>query len=151
MKKNWEQNNKCSSLEMASSLDLLEESQPVVGIVRAGDRALADSANLIDSESMGLLGDTTAEITGLDSQPQEEEELTAAEVLKRLQDAWVNEKFAPELLDPQIEVVDCLLDQLDNTEQTLKVKDWQIILMRILGLSFCTFSGISGMLFFYWT
>ena len=108
---------------MASSLDLLEESQPVVGIVRAGDRALADSANLIDSESMGLLGDTTAEITGLDSQPQEEEELTAAEVLKRLQDAWVNEKFAPELLDPQIEVVDCLLDQLDNTEQTLKVKD----------------------------
>merc|ERR1712131_479090 len=105
---------------MASSLDLLEESQPVVGIPRAGDRGLADSANLIDSESMGLLGDTTAEITGLDSQPQEEEELTAAEVLKRLQDAWVNEKFAPELLDPQIEVVDCLLDQLDNTEQTLK-------------------------------
>lgn len=107
---------------MSSSLDLLEESQPAGDLPRAGVRPAADSANLIDSESMGLLGDTTAEITGIDSQPQEEEELTAAEVLKRLQEAWVNEKFAPELLDPQIEVVDCLLDQMDNTEQTLKVK-----------------------------
>lgn len=104
---------------MASSLDLLEDSSdPVMGRAPITPGQLNGSANLIDSESMGLFGDTTTEITGLES--QQEEELTAEEVLKRLQEAWTNEKFAPELLEPQIEVVDCLLTQLDSTEQDLK-------------------------------
>lgn len=38
------------------------------------------------------------------------------QVLQRLQDAWVNEKFSPELLEPQIEIVDCLMEQISRTE-----------------------------------
>ena len=33
-----------------------------------------------------------------------EEELTAAEVLAKLEEAWLNEKQAPELLEPKMEV-----------------------------------------------
>ena len=32
-------------------------------------------------------------------------ELTAEEVLKQLEDAWVNERNAPDLLEPKTEVV----------------------------------------------
>jgi hypothetical protein len=35
---------------------------------------------------------------------QVEEELTAAEVLAKLEEAWLNEKQAPELLEPKMEV-----------------------------------------------
>ncbi len=37
--------------------------------------------------------------------------------LKYFQDAWVNEKFAPELLEPQIEIIDCLMEQISRTEE----------------------------------
>jgi hypothetical protein len=35
---------------------------------------------------------------------QVEEELTAAEVLAKLEEAWLNEKHSPELLEPKMEV-----------------------------------------------
>jgi len=35
---------------------------------------------------------------------QVEEELTAAEVLAKLEEAWLNEKQSPELLEPKMEV-----------------------------------------------
>ena len=41
-----------------------------------------------------------------------EEELTAAEVLNKLEDAWLNEKHSPELLDPKMELVECMLEQV---------------------------------------
>ena len=54
---------------MASSLDFLEDSgDPVMGRAPITPGKLNGSANLIDSESMGLFGDTTTEITGLESQ-----------------------------------------------------------------------------------
>ena len=37
---------------------------------------------------------------------QFEEELTAAEVLQKLEDAWLNEKHSPELLEPRMEIVE---------------------------------------------
>ena len=43
---------------------------------------------------------------------QYEEELTAAEVLQKLEDAWLNEKHAPELLESRMEIVECMLDQV---------------------------------------
>jgi hypothetical protein len=36
---------------------------------------------------------------------QVEEELTAAEVLAKLEEAWLNEKQSPELLEPKMEVI----------------------------------------------
>ena len=42
---------------------------------------------------------------------QYEEELTAAEVLQKLEDAWLNEKHSPEILEPRMEIVECMLEQ----------------------------------------
>ena len=67
---------------------------------------MSNSMELIDSDIL----------TPSLSRQEDEEELTADEVLQRLQDAWVNEKFSPELLEPQIEIVDCLMEQISRTE-----------------------------------
>ena len=51
--------------------------------------------------------------TGPDGGVEEyEEELTAAEVLQKLEDAWLNEKHSPELLEPKMEIVECMLEQV---------------------------------------
>ena len=47
-----------------------------------------------------------------DVEEQFEEELTAAEVLQKLEDAWLNEKHSPEVLEPRTEIVDCMLEQV---------------------------------------
>lgn len=81
---------------MSSSLDLL------------GSFATNDSENLITQSS---------------SQEESELELTAFEVIQRLEKAWMNEHFAPELLEPQIEVVECLFEQIKTTEENLEQLD----------------------------
>ena len=61
------------------------------------------------------------------TEDQYEEELTAAEVLQKLEDAWLNEKHAPELLESKIEIVECMLDQVRTMEENLaKVKKGDI-------------------------
>ena len=61
------------------------------------------------------------------TEEQYEEELTAAEVLQKLEDAWLNEKHAPELLESKIEIVECMLDQVRTMEENLsKVKKGDI-------------------------
>jgi len=77
-----------------------------------------DSTNLIDSE---ILIDSRNNGTA----SQEEEELSTREVLQRLHDAWINEKFAPELLENQIEVVDCLLGQIAHIEEKIAAEKLQ--------------------------
>ena len=53
--------------------------------------------------------------TGPDGGVEEyEEELTAAEVLQKLEDAWLNEKHSPELLEPKMEIVECMLEQVKS-------------------------------------
>ena len=51
------------------------------------------------------------------AEEQYEEELTAAEVLQKLEDAWLNEKHAPELLESKMEIVECMLDQVKTIEE----------------------------------
>jgi len=51
---------------------------------------------------------------------EEVEELTAEEVLKKLEEAWRNEKNAPELLEPKMEIVECMLEQVSTMEQNLE-------------------------------
>ena len=48
-----------------------------------------------------------------------EEELTAAEVLQKLEDAWLNEKHSPELLEPKMEIVECMMEQVNTMEENL--------------------------------
>ena len=49
----------------------------------------------------------------------DEDTLTSAEVLQKLQNAWLNEKMAPELLSPLTEEVVIMLEQLKNVEDNL--------------------------------
>lgn len=51
---------------------------------------------------------------------EEELELTPAEVIQIMEEAWVNEKFAPEILPHKAEIVDCLLGQVTFMEENLK-------------------------------
>lgn len=58
----------------------------------------------------------------------EEIEVTAAEVLAQLEEAWTNEKFAPELLESKADLVECMLDQIKEMEGNLKkVKQGDVV------------------------
>ncbi|XP_068709634.1 DNA replication complex GINS protein SLD5-like [Montipora capricornis] len=58
----------------------------------------------------------------------EEIEVTAAEVLAQLEEAWINEKFAPELLESKADLVECMLDQIKEMEGNLKkVKQGDVV------------------------
>lgn len=58
----------------------------------------------------------------------EEIEVTAAEVLVQLENAWMNEKFAPELLESKADLVECMLDQIKEMEGNLKkVKQGDVV------------------------
>ncbi|XP_021797950.2 DNA replication complex GINS protein SLD5 isoform X4 [Papio anubis] len=50
----------------------------------------------------------------------EEVVLTPAELIERLEQAWMNEKFAPELLESKPEIVECVMEQLEHMEENLR-------------------------------
>ncbi|XP_018419194.1 PREDICTED: LOW QUALITY PROTEIN: DNA replication complex GINS protein SLD5 [Nanorana parkeri] len=43
-----------------------------------------------------------------------EEVLTPVELINKLEEAWLNEKFAPELLESKSEIVECVMEQLNH-------------------------------------
>ncbi|EFX79780.1 hypothetical protein DAPPUDRAFT_304303 [Daphnia pulex] len=53
------------------------------------------------------------------SETEDAEFLSASEAVKKLEESWLNEMLAPELLSPQTELVDCLLEQTKNMEENL--------------------------------
>ncbi|XP_077992723.1 DNA replication complex GINS protein SLD5-like [Glandiceps talaboti] len=65
---------------------------------------------------------------------EEEVEMTAADVLLKLEEAWLNEKFAPELLESKSDLVECMLEQIQQMEENLrrcKKGDFRIIIHRM--------------------
>lgn len=46
--------------------------------------------------------------------------LTLAQALELMEETWINEKFAPELLPNRLELVECLLLQIKNMEENLE-------------------------------
>lgn len=50
-------------------------------------------------------------------------ELTAQNVLQEIENAWMNEKFAPEILPHQSDLVDCMLQQIAHMEENIKRLD----------------------------
>ncbi|XP_048378990.1 DNA replication complex GINS protein SLD5 [Stegostoma tigrinum] len=56
---------------------------------------------------------------GLDDE-EEEEILTPAQLIAKLEEAWLNEKFSPDLLEHKAEIVECVMEQLDHMEQNLQ-------------------------------
>uniref|UniRef100_A0A6V7HNT6 DNA replication complex GINS protein SLD5 n=1 Tax=Bracon brevicornis TaxID=1563983 RepID=A0A6V7HNT6_9HYME len=55
-----------------------------------------------------------------DSESDGDEEKTAAELLTDLEKAWLNEKFAPEILPHKSNHVDCLLHHISYMEENLR-------------------------------
>ncbi|XP_015263662.1 PREDICTED: DNA replication complex GINS protein SLD5 [Gekko japonicus] len=49
----------------------------------------------------------------------EEVVLTPAQLIRSLEQAWMNEKFAPELLESKSEIVECVVEQLEHMEENL--------------------------------
>ena len=47
-----------------------------------------------------------------EEEEEDEEELTSAEVLAKLEEAWRNEKFAPNLLEAKTDLIDCIVEQV---------------------------------------
>ncbi|PIK56588.1 putative DNA replication complex GINS protein SLD5 [Apostichopus japonicus] len=65
---------------------------------------------------------------------EEEVEMTAAEALAKLEEAWLNEKFAPDLLESKSDLVDCMLEQINQMEENLrkcKKGDMRILIHRM--------------------
>lgn len=57
-----------------------------------------------------------------DDDDDESEIKTTAEVLTEVTNAWLNEKFAPEILQHKSEYIDCLLLQISHMEDNIKKK-----------------------------
>ncbi|XP_054628260.1 DNA replication complex GINS protein SLD5 [Dunckerocampus dactyliophorus] len=58
-----------------------------------------------------------------DNNSQEEcqnDDMTPADLIAKLEEAWLNEKFSPELLANQSEVVECVMEQLTHMEENLQ-------------------------------
>lgn len=49
----------------------------------------------------------------------DEEPITAQKVLQTLEEAWLNEKFSPDLLQSQADYVDCMMEQIQQMEDNL--------------------------------
>lgn len=47
------------------------------------------------------------------------EELTAAELMSMMEEMWLNEKFAPELLPNKMDIVDCMYLQIQTMEKNI--------------------------------
>ncbi|XP_072396580.1 DNA replication complex GINS protein SLD5 [Diabrotica undecimpunctata] len=47
-------------------------------------------------------------------------QITPAEVIELMEEAWVNEKFAPEILPHRSEIVDIILDQITTMEENIQ-------------------------------
>lgn len=61
------------------------------------------------------------DLTAQDSDAASEEVvLTPAELIEKLEQAWMNEKFAPDLLESKPEIIECVMEQLDHMEENLK-------------------------------
>lgn len=48
------------------------------------------------------------------------ETMTASQVLAKLEEAWLNEKFSPDLLPHHSEIVDCMMEQLNVMQQNIE-------------------------------
>ncbi|XP_068594703.1 DNA replication complex GINS protein SLD5 [Brachionichthys hirsutus] len=64
-----------------------------------------------------VLSEDGGDVNREDSQ---EDVMTPAELISRLEEAWLNEKFSPELLENKSEVVECVMEQLSHMEANLQ-------------------------------
>ncbi|KAK7866065.1 hypothetical protein R5R35_013564 [Gryllus longicercus] len=70
---------------------------------------------------------------GLDNEValSDDETVTVQQVLETLENAWLNEKFSPELLPHQTDIVDCMFEQISGMEENLEKVDQSDIRVEI--------------------
>ncbi|KAG5280455.1 hypothetical protein AALO_G00060200 [Alosa alosa] len=51
---------------------------------------------------------------------ENEDVITSAELIVKLEEAWLNEKFSPELLEHKSEIVECVMEQIVHMEENLQ-------------------------------
>ncbi|ESO90396.1 hypothetical protein LOTGIDRAFT_164323 [Lottia gigantea] len=64
----------------------------------------------------------------------DEEVMTAGEVLEKLEEAWLNEKFSPEILESKSDLVECMLEQITAMEENIqraKKGDFKVSIHRM--------------------
>ncbi|KAK8725336.1 hypothetical protein OTU49_010819 [Cherax quadricarinatus] len=64
------------------------------------------------------MSDTEEDV--IEGSDDEGEAMTASEVLKKLEEAWITERMSPTLECHQSELVDCMLDQINQMTENLK-------------------------------
>ena len=87
----------------------------------------------MNTKFVTMMGDPEFDID-VDSDGPTEEALTASEVLKQLEEAWLNEKFAPEILENKSDIVDCILEQIQEMEDNIdraKNGDFKVSIHRL--------------------
>lgn len=68
--------------------------------------------------------DETEELdVDLGESDEEEIQITPAELINMIEEMWINEKFAPEILPQKIDIVNCTLEQLSAMEENLETLD----------------------------
>lgn len=55
-----------------------------------------------------------------DHSDENEDVITPAELIAKLEEAWLNEKFSPELLEHKNEIVECVMEQIVHMEENLQ-------------------------------
>ncbi|KAK3589731.1 hypothetical protein CHS0354_021051 [Potamilus streckersoni] len=69
-----------------------------------------------------------------DESGEEVETMTAAEVLRKLEEAWLNEKFAEDLLEAKTDLVECMMEQISEMEDNIsraKKGDFKVSIHRL--------------------
>ncbi|XP_064630625.1 DNA replication complex GINS protein SLD5-like isoform X2 [Lineus longissimus] len=64
-----------------------------------------------------------------DNSNEEGETMTASEVLQKLEEAWKNEQFSPELLEIKVDIVECIAEQIrvmEDNIQRAKKNDFKV-------------------------
>ncbi|CAD5122457.1 DgyrCDS10880 [Dimorphilus gyrociliatus] len=64
----------------------------------------------------------------------DEEAMTAGEVLQKLEEAWMNEALSPELLMNKSDIIDCMMEQINEMEnniQRVKTNDLKIYIHKM--------------------
>ncbi|XP_056645441.1 DNA replication complex GINS protein SLD5 [Diorhabda carinulata] len=64
--------------------------------------------------------DFSFDIDDVSINSEEQVQITPAEVIELIEEAWINEKFAPEILPHKSEIVEIILDQISNMEENIK-------------------------------
>ncbi|XP_048860432.1 DNA replication complex GINS protein SLD5 [Brienomyrus brachyistius] len=54
------------------------------------------------------------------SEDDSQDVMTPAELIAKLEQAWLNEKFSPELMESKSEIVECVMEQLTHMEGNLQ-------------------------------